>query len=126
MNNKILAIIALVVVVAGGAFWYMQNEDAEIAKTINTMPAPVEQVSINTNSYTLAQVAEHSTQDNCWIAIEGKVYNVTSFISGHPGGNKILQGCGKDATEYFNGIREHMKAFVKALVQKMLVGKLQS
>jgi cytochrome b involved in lipid metabolism len=124
MNNKILAIIALVVVVAGGAFWYMQNEDAEIAKTINTMPAPVEQVSINTNSYTLAQVAEHSTQDNCWIAIEGKVYNVTSFISGHPGGNKILQGCGKDATDLFNKIKGHAKSSVQALKEKFVIGTL--
>ena len=56
-------------------------------------PAPV--------AYTLAQVAAHATADDCWLAISGKVYDVTDFIPGHPGKDAILQGCGKDATTLF-------------------------
>jgi cytochrome b involved in lipid metabolism len=36
------------------------------------------------------------------MVIEGKVYDVTSFIPTHPGGDEILKGCGKDATSMFN------------------------
>lgn len=36
------------------------------------------------------------------MAIEGKVYDVTSYVSRHPGGKAILNGCGKDATVLFN------------------------
>lgn len=55
-------------------------------------------------SYSLAEVAVHGEADDCWIAIEGKVYDVTEYIDGgnHPGGAAILQGCGTDATELYN------------------------
>lgn len=54
--------------------------------------------------YTLADIAEHATADDCWFAIEGKVYNVTDFIASgkHGGGDAIIKGCGLDATEMFN------------------------
>jgi cytochrome b involved in lipid metabolism len=56
------------------------------------------------NSYTLTQVSEHNNKDSCWLAIEGKVYDVTPYIAGgfHPGKAAILLGCGKDATTLFN------------------------
>jgi cytochrome b involved in lipid metabolism len=53
-------------------------------------------------TFTLAEVAAHSTQGDCWLAINGMVYDVTSFIATHPGGEAILEGCGKDATSLFN------------------------
>jgi cytochrome b involved in lipid metabolism len=37
------------------------------------------------------------------MAISGNVYDVTSFIPNHPGGDQILMGCGKDATSLFTG-----------------------
>jgi len=51
--------------------------------------------------YTLTDVATHNTKDDCWLAIHGKVYDVTEFIPTHPGGPAIIQGCGKDATSMF-------------------------
>lgn len=53
-------------------------------------------------SYTLAEVSAHSTKEDCWLAIEGKVYDVSAFVDKHGGGEAILMGCGKDATELFN------------------------
>ncbi len=47
------------------------------------------------------ELSKHSTKDNCWLAIKGKVYDVTSFINSHPGGETIIEGCGKDATTLF-------------------------
>jgi cytochrome b involved in lipid metabolism len=53
-------------------------------------------------SYTKAEVAKHNTRTNGWLIINKKVYNVTSWISKHPGGDVILAGLGKDATSMFN------------------------
>lgn len=53
-------------------------------------------------TYTLDEIATHSGAESCWMAIEGSVYDVTSYANGHPGGEAILAGCGKDATEYYN------------------------
>jgi cytochrome b involved in lipid metabolism len=50
--------------------------------------------------YTLQQVAEHRTLQDCWMAIEGVVYDFTAYIPDHPTPPFVLeQWCGKDATE---------------------------
>jgi cytochrome b involved in lipid metabolism len=50
--------------------------------------------------YTLADVAEHATLDDCWMAIEGKVYDFTGYIPDHPTPPFVMeQWCGKEATE---------------------------
>lgn len=55
-------------------------------------------------AYSLSDISAHATKDDCWFAVEGKVYDVTQYIDGgkHPGKEAIIQGCGKDATELFN------------------------
>ncbi|HJX06337.1 MAG TPA: cytochrome b5-like heme/steroid binding domain-containing protein [Candidatus Nanoarchaeia archaeon] len=49
----------------------------------------------------MEELAMHSTKEDCWLLIHGKIYNVTKMIGGHPGGAAILEGCGKDATTFF-------------------------
>lgn len=55
----------------------------------------------DTATFTLQEVAKHNSKDDCWLLIDAKVYEVTNFIGTHPGGEAILEGCGKDATELF-------------------------
>jgi cytochrome b involved in lipid metabolism len=52
-------------------------------------------------TFTAAEVSTHSTEPDCWMIISAKVYNVTTYVNKHPGGDEILQGCGKDATSMF-------------------------
>jgi predicted heme/steroid binding protein len=55
--------------------------------------------------YTLEEVAKHNTKASCWVVLDGKVLDVTNFLSEHPGGElAILTFAGKDATEEFNMI----------------------
>jgi L-lactate dehydrogenase (cytochrome) len=52
-----------------------------------------------------AEVAKHNTPESCWVILYGKVYDVTDFLSSHPGGAKIiLKLSGKDATEEYDPI----------------------
>ncbi|KAE8331433.1 FMN-dependent dehydrogenase-domain-containing protein [Aspergillus sergii] len=48
---------------------------------------------------TVEEVAQHNTRDSCWVIIRGYVYDVTDFLSEHPGGTAvILRFAGQDAT----------------------------
>ncbi|KAJ6104915.1 hypothetical protein N7486_003604 [Penicillium sp. IBT 16267x] len=55
--------------------------------------------------FNAAEVAKHNTRESCWVVLYGKVYDVTDFLSSHPGGAKIiLKLAGKDATEEYDPI----------------------
>ena len=40
--------------------------------------------------FTSEEVAAHDTEDDCWLVIEGYVYDVTAFLRSHPGGIAIV------------------------------------
>ncbi|MDC1205403.1 hypothetical protein N8083_00985 [Candidatus Pacebacteria bacterium] len=49
-----------------------------------------------------ALVATHNTGNDCWLIIEGKVYDVAEYVPFHPGGKEeIIPSCGTDATVGF-------------------------
>lgn len=54
---------------------------------------------------TAAQVAQHSTQGDCWVIYGGKVYNVTAYANAHPGGAGAFDSstCGGDITAQIQG-----------------------
>lgn len=72
----------------------------------------------------LNELAKHNTAESCWIAINGVVFDVTGFISQHPGGSAVLiQHAGSDATEAFNEIG-HSKHAMKQL-EALMIGLLE-
>ena len=54
-------------------------------------------IPANLPDYTLSEVSKHNTRDDAWIALFGYVYDVTDWISVHPGGDKILNACYSNA-----------------------------
>ena len=51
--------------------------------------------------YTISEVAQHNIQQDCWTIIDNEVYDLTTFIAEHPGGEMIIEACGVDATTAF-------------------------
>jgi len=48
------------------------------------------------------ELEKHNTSSDCWLAVRGKVYDVTSWVYKHPGGeDTIVLNGGKDATILF-------------------------
>lgn len=53
-------------------------------------------------TYTMAQVKAHASASSCYTTINGLVYDLTSFISKHPGGSsRIMRLCGIEGTAEF-------------------------
>lgn len=41
------------------------------------------------------ELAVHCTRDDCWLAIDGTVYDATDFVDLHPGGEVLLAHAGR-------------------------------
>ncbi|XP_037432352.1 cytochrome b5-like [Triticum dicoccoides] len=55
--------------------------------------------------FTMEEVAQHHSSNDCWLLIAGKVYDVTKFLEEHPGGEEILLSlAGMDATTNFEDV----------------------
>ena len=76
--------------------------DSSMPMPTTTLPAPTPEPELA--GITMAEVARHDSKVSCWTVIKGSVYDVTSYISKHPGGaSRILSLCGKDGTTAFEG-----------------------
>jgi cytochrome b involved in lipid metabolism len=93
-------------------------------------PTITEQQTIVCRTYSLAEVAAHASRESAWIAVNGKVYDITSFIHTHPGWDcacgistvlAILRCLGTDCSDEFNSI--HTRAAHRQL-QAYLIGDL--
>ncbi len=77
---------------------------------------------------TLQETAKHNNQTDCWIIVNGKVYDVTGFLGQHPGGTgTILPYCGAaDATAAFatkGGTGNH-SSYADQLLSAYYIGNL--
>lgn len=75
--------------------------------------------------YSAAEVATHNSVTSCWSSIDGYIYDLTSFINLHPGGERaVAETCGIDGTAAFkeahNGSARKM-----AELQKYIVGTIK-
>ena len=66
---------------------------------------------------------QHNSSKDCWVSIDGFVYDCTHFLDDHPGGGgKITSRAGTDATRSFNNVGHSPHAH--DLMKSMCVGKL--
>jgi cytochrome-b5 reductase len=98
-------------------FTYAQrSSDEELPPSANNTQTEKE--------YTLSEVEDHDTEDDCWMAIYDNVYDVTKFINEHPGGMIIADYAGRDATEAFENEFPHSDE-AKKMLAKYKIGKLK-
>jgi cytochrome b involved in lipid metabolism len=74
-----------------------------------------------------SEVARHNTAGDCWIIIQGSVYNVTQYLQIHPGGSdRITPFCGQDATTAYStkGGRGSHSSQADSDLSKLKLGQL--
>ncbi|CAO3628270.1 unnamed protein product [Cunninghamella blakesleeana] len=73
--------------------------------------------------YTLEDIKKHSTKEDAWTALHGKVYNITPYIDFHPGGVKdLIRIAGRDGTKLF--MLTHQWVNAEFMLDACLVGFL--
>jgi predicted heme/steroid binding protein len=73
----------------------------------------------------LSELSRHIDRGNLWIAIDGAVYDVSSYDERHPGGPAILFAyAGRDVSSAFWQQNLHHSDVVRAMLAKFVVGQL--
>lgn len=73
----------------------------------------------------MAEVESHNREDDCWIVIDGTVYDVTRFMRAHPGGKGVIvSGAGRDVSDEFWGL--HRASALTRFGPKLEVGRLKA
>ncbi|PMS23944.1 cytochrome B5 [Trinickia dabaoshanensis] len=79
-------------------------------------------------TWTLAQIAGHDRPEDCWMAIDGAVFDLTSYLPRHPSNPAIvLPWCGKDATQAYHTKtkgRPH-SSYADRLLSELRIGTLK-
>merc|ERR1719482_2299274 len=72
---------------------------------------------------TMAEVAKHTSETDCWVVLHGRVLDVSKFLKQHPGGVlAIMTFAGKDATEEFDMI--HPPDVIEKYAPDAVIGML--
>ncbi|CAN1139665.1 Cytochrome B5-like protein [Linum perenne] len=73
--------------------------------------------------YSKAEVSLHNKRTDCWIIVKDRVFDVTSYVEEHPGGDAILTNAGDDSTQGFYGPQHPGGAF--QLIEDYCIGELE-
>ncbi|XP_055458469.1 cytochrome b5 reductase 4 [Psammomys obesus] len=69
------------------------------------------------------ELKKHNKKDDCWICIRGLVYNVSSYMEYHPGGeDELMRAAGTDGTDLFNEV--HRWVNYESMLKECLVGRM--
>ncbi len=75
--------------------------------------------------YTLEDIQKHNNPYDCWIKIDDSVFDVTPYLSFHPGGSEVILGtAGKDATTAFK--EAHPWVAYEAILSSCKIGFIKS
>ncbi|KAL6662024.1 hypothetical protein ACP70R_001408 [Stipagrostis hirtigluma subsp. patula] len=116
----IIVIISLIILLALGAFFVIPKSENK-GKSKKTDSGADGTAS---RSYTMEEVSKHNTRKDCWIIIKDKVYDVTSYVEEHPGGDAILNNAGGDSTEGFFGPQHGTRVF--DIIEDFCIGELKA
>jgi len=73
---------------------------------------------------TYTEVAAHSSKKDLYLVIHDKVYDTSSFVDEHPGGEEVLLDVGgQDATEAFEDVGHSDEA--REILDGLLIGTLK-
>ncbi|KAJ5906105.1 cytochrome b5 [Penicillium subrubescens] len=77
-----------------------------------------------TKEFTLQEVASHNTKKDLYMVIHEKVYDCTSFVDEHPGGEEVLLDVGgQDGSEAFEDVGHSDEA--REILDGLLVGNVK-
>ncbi len=79
-------------------------------------------------TYTMEEVAQHNTPDDCWMVFENSVYDFSEYLPDHDKFMDIREWCGLDMTQDFKdkaGIGRDHREGTYELLEQYKIGELE-
>lgn len=96
----IFFVISCSIIITGLVFYQNNNLNSSNSQVLNNN---VTTGTVGSLTLDFAEVSKHNTSSDCWMIVNGKIYNLTKFASSHSGGaNTIIPYCGKDGTRAYD------------------------
>lgn len=100
----------------------VEPADEPVAPEATAEEAPA--VTTDTSVLSVENVALNDSEASCWTIVGGNVYDLTDWISSHPGGaSRILGLCGIDGTSQFEG-QHGGSSSVEGTLESYLLGPI--
>ncbi|XP_062090903.1 cytochrome B5-like protein [Humulus lupulus] len=115
-----ISVVAVLVAVFLGAFILFSRESKSGRRKDDQ---PIAKHNKGAKVYSKAEISLHNKRTDCWIIIKDKVYDVTSYVEEHPGGDAILAHAGDDSTEGFYGPQHATRVF--DMIDDFYIGNLE-
>ena len=98
------------------------------APAASAAPVGVPAEAVPEKSYSLDELARHARPEDCWLAIDGRVYELTDYLEEHPAPAGVIESwCGREASRAYHTKqrgRTHSAA-ADRLLADFLRGRLQ-
>lgn len=94
--------------------------EGQVQGSVENTPSP----SAGEVILSVAEIRNHNTKGDCWSLIKGDVYNLTSYVRNHPGGQDVISNiCGKDGSSAFSNQHGSSRK-PNNVLNGLLIGKL--
>ncbi|KAI2638417.1 Oxidoreductase, molybdopterin-binding domain-containing protein [Xylaria nigripes] len=112
-------------------FQPVHHESVELPTSVPSSPVCEAPAGDDTGDglprYRLCEIKEHGPKsERPWVIYEDKVYDITDWVSAHPGGEVILRAAGGCIEPYWNIFAIHKSQHVRDILEQYVVGKVHS
>uniref|UniRef100_A0A7S1X979 Cytochrome b5 heme-binding domain-containing protein n=1 Tax=Compsopogon caeruleus TaxID=31354 RepID=A0A7S1X979_9RHOD len=96
----VISVLVAVALILATAYWFRARGAGATQPPAITKKLPAVRLS---EPIPRDEVHKHASPQDLWLILDGKVYDFTSYVDEHPGGDAILNDAGGDASEGFHG-----------------------
>ncbi|KAK6165305.1 hypothetical protein SNE40_022255 [Patella caerulea] len=102
-----------------GLYWKLQQE------VVSAATIEVGEQKKGLPTYTAEDVAKHKTKDTkIWVTYKCGVYDITDYVSQHPGGSKIMMAVGGSIEPYWDLYAVHKNTEILEILETFRIGNI--
>ncbi|XP_025101579.1 LOW QUALITY PROTEIN: sulfite oxidase-like [Pomacea canaliculata] len=119
-RNAAIAAVGTACLLGGTFFWKLKKDKVKASEDVEAG-----NIRPGLPTYTLDDVARHKTKETgIWVTFKNGVYDITEYVSSHPGGSKILLAAGGSVEPFWDLYAVHKHSDILSTVESFRIGNI--